>query len=40
MDVTMEDAPAATSLPIFHDVFYSVIAPPQLPGEDPGFTEV
>lgn len=35
----MEDAPEAVPPPLFHDVYYSVVSPPQLPGEDPGFSE-
>jgi hypothetical protein len=41
------DMPMATGLPIpalvsklFEDVVYTVISPPQLPGEDPGLSEV
>jgi hypothetical protein len=42
LDASKPESPLETPLrrSLFHDVFYSVISPPQLPHDDPGFTEL
>ncbi len=40
MHVEMQNGPPDSTPPLFNDVHFAVIKPPQLPGENPGFTEV